>query len=152
MRTCTLVYSSKAKIQFTDDSIRSLTEKSSCNNALSGITGLLLYGSGNFLQVLEGNNSSIHILFERIRRDPRHDDCELLFEHTRDRRLFPKWNMGLLNLDGPGYTDGGTWDHIRSTLSGAGAVNGEQTDPVIGWIRQFMAHNGGGGGLAISAA
>lgn len=142
MRTSTLIYTSCSTEPVTTESLEELARISSRNNAASGITGLLLYGSGNFLQVLEGRRAAIDLIYDRICRDTRHVNCELLYQAVREGRLFPDWNMGALNLDGAEQSAGNGWDLIRMTLAKAGAENWQQTDPALVWVRQFIDHNG----------
>jgi hypothetical protein len=68
-------------------------------NARNGITGVLFYSAGQFVQLLEGDPDDIRHLFAKIERDPRHKNVRLLIERPTPKRLFPDWNMGLLNLD-----------------------------------------------------
>lgn len=142
MRTWTLIYTSQSTQVVSNESLQKLASVSARNNAATGLTGLLLYGSGNFLQVLEGRKPVIEMLYKRIRIDPRHDQCELIYQGEREGRLFPNWNMGALNLDGPDEQAGGS-ELISTALSEAGAVDWQEADPVLGWIRQFMKHNAG---------
>lgn len=142
MRTSTLIYTSCSTESVTAESLEELARISSRNNAASGITGLLLYGAGNFLQVLEGRRAAIDLIYDRICHDTRHANCELLYQAVREGRLFPDWNMGALNLDGPEQSASNGWDLISMTLAKAGAVNWQQTDPALVWVRQFIDRNG----------
>ena len=47
-------------------------------NARAGITGLMLFYEGVFLQVLEGPAAGVTSLLERIRRDRRHSSVIVL--------------------------------------------------------------------------
>lgn len=141
MRTSSLVYTSRSTRPVTMKVLQQLTEHASRKNALVGITGLLLYGSGNYLQVLEGNQASIKILYERIRKDKRHTAVELLCQHERESRLFPDWNMGQLNLDNPDMGAKSDWELISATLARSGSIDWQPADPVIAWVREFMQHN-----------
>ncbi|WP_062062381.1 BLUF domain-containing protein [Aquimarina longa] len=44
------------------------------NNKEIGIAGILIYSDGNFFQILEGEKEIVKMMFERIKRDPRHYD------------------------------------------------------------------------------
>ncbi|MBX2850820.1 MAG: BLUF domain-containing protein [Phycisphaeraceae bacterium] len=142
MLNATLIYTSKATTPVTMESLKQMAHQAALNNAQQSITGLLLYGSGHYLQVLEGNPTSLKRLYDRISKDTRHMSCDVLYEHKRVVKLFPKWNMGQLNLESPGLNAMSQWELISSTLSQAGAVDWKDTDPVIGWVREFMEHNG----------
>ena len=64
------------------------------NNADAHITGALIFNSGIFAQVLEGGRSDIEATFERIQRDPRHGDVQVLAFEPSAGRGFPSWSMG----------------------------------------------------------
>ena len=52
----------------------------------------------NFVQLLEGDTTAIHALFEKIATDPRHHRVRLLVLRPAEKRVFTRWNMGLLDL------------------------------------------------------
>ena len=68
------------------------------HNREDGITGMLLYSGGNFLQVLEGEQSTVRATYERICRDPRHSNITLLTEENVPERQFSSWSMGYRQL------------------------------------------------------
>ena len=63
-------------------------------NAEAGITGMLLYGGGKFLQVLEGEAEAVNETYLRIAQDPRHKNLNGLVEEEIERRHFERWTMG----------------------------------------------------------
>jgi hypothetical protein len=67
-------------------------------NAAAGITGLLLYMDGAFLQVLEGDASAVDDTYARIRADPRHWEARILLEQQTTVRAFGQWSMGFQRL------------------------------------------------------
>ena len=67
-------------------------------NAASGITGMLLYANGRFLQVLEGEHQAVDETFARICRDIRHEDTVLLSQEPIDTRQFGSWSMGFRHM------------------------------------------------------
>ena len=93
-----LVYYSRNRITGKPDEvareIAAILSTSQANNARVAITGALIFNSGIFAQVLEGNLSDVETTFERIQRDHRHGDVQVLaFERTPGRG-FPTWSMG----------------------------------------------------------
>ncbi len=66
----------------------------------AGVTGLLLFYDGHFMQLLEGEEHAVRDIFGRIAADPRHRDITVLFEEPIDERLFTDWTMGFQRLDG----------------------------------------------------
>jgi hypothetical protein len=68
-------------------------------NPGSGITGILCFGGGIFLQVLEGGRTAVNQLYARIQHDPRHQDVVLLhYEEILERR-FGGWTMGQVHMN-----------------------------------------------------
>ena len=63
-----------------------------------GITGILCYGGGIFLQAIEGGRMAVSELYGHIQRDVRHKDVVLLhYEEILERR-FGGWTMGQVNV------------------------------------------------------
>ena len=96
-----LIYVSTASDDYVGESeLENILEQSVRNNAADGITGMLLYSSGTFLQVLEGEESKIEECFARIQQDPRHHSLYVLERHAIERGSFSNWHMGF-KLLGP---------------------------------------------------
>ena len=92
-----LLYVSRA-VDTTPAAIEAILTQSRQHNPASGITGVLCYGGGIFLQAIEGGRSAVSELYGHIQRDARHKDVELLaFEEITERR-FGGWTMGHVNL------------------------------------------------------
>uniref|UniRef100_UPI0032B1793D BLUF domain-containing protein n=1 Tax=uncultured Aquincola sp. TaxID=886556 RepID=UPI0032B1793D len=67
-------------------------------NPRQGVTGVLCFSSGIFMQVLEGGRMAVNALYNKIVADPRHTDVVLLdYAEIRERR-FAGWSMGQVNL------------------------------------------------------
>ena len=78
--------------------IESILSQSREHNPATGITGVLCYGGGIFLQAIEGGRAQVSELFGHIQKDARHQDVVLLqFEEIAERR-FGGWSMGQVNL------------------------------------------------------
>lgn len=89
-----LVYVSEATVKFTEAEFAALLKTSQANNAVRGVTGILLFAAGNFIQVLEGPADAVQERYDVIATDPRHRRVSrLLCEATTDR-LFGQWSMG----------------------------------------------------------
>lgn len=94
-----LVYVSSAVRLFSGAQLRGLLVLSRRNNVAAGITGMLLYRQGNFIQVLEGGEAEVRDRFARICRDPRHRGVFVIDEGFADARCFPDWSMGFHDFD-----------------------------------------------------
>ncbi|WP_414662840.1 BLUF domain-containing protein [Horticoccus sp. 23ND18S-11] len=106
-----LVYVSSAVAPFSEADLLALLEHSRTNNARCGVTGLLLYHEGNFMQALEGPEPAVRSLHARIVTDPRHYGCITLIQGAIAARSFAGWSMGFRQLNvahadsAPGYSD-----------------------------------------------
>jgi hypothetical protein len=78
-----------------------LLKKSPARNAAAGITGLLLYKDGQFMQVLEGPEAAVKQTFDQISRRPEHHGIMVLIEEHTTERQFTDWSMAFQNLDLP---------------------------------------------------
>jgi len=96
-----LVYLSTAMVPFSKQDLLELLAKSRENNSKLGITGMLLFKNGNFLQVLEGEREKVRDLYHKIGRDPRHGKLIGLFEDSSTGPDFPDWSMGFHDLGSP---------------------------------------------------
>lgn len=137
-----MIYTSVASTRVTGASLRALAEGSARRNERIGVTGLLLYGSGNYFQLIEGSQSTVKSLYRRISTDDRHHDVRLLFEAKIADRVFPDWHMGQLNLDEPGLNPADFWDHAGHPQSPTRSQEATARDQAIAWIRQFMEQVG----------
>ncbi len=93
-----LLYASRAAAPLTAEIVDSILEQSRSHNVPHGITGMLCFSHELFIQVLEGSRKNVSELYNRIVRDPRHGEIQLLiFEEISERR-FADWTMGQVNL------------------------------------------------------
>jgi hypothetical protein len=106
-----LVYVSSAVNLFSEDQLKELLEVSRRNNGADGITGMLLYVEGNFIQVLEGEQPVVLKTHDRIAKDPRHTGLITLLQGDQAEREFADWSMGFKKVQAsdaaslPGYSD-----------------------------------------------
>jgi hypothetical protein len=96
-----LIYVSSATRPLTGDDIRTLLESSVRHNSTNDVTGMLLYASGSFLQVLEGDEAAIDEVFTRISADDRHHNIVVIARERVAARDFGSWSMGFrgVNVD-----------------------------------------------------
>ena len=92
-----LLYCSRA-VDSSPAAIESILSQSRQHNPASGITGILCYGGGVFLQAIEGGRMQVSDLFGHILRDARHKDVALLHYEEIFERRFGGWSMGQVNL------------------------------------------------------
>jgi hypothetical protein len=83
MELIRLVYMSSAARSFKDSYMQDILRYSRESNGRKGITGLLLFKSGNFIQILEGDSQVVDDLHLKIIDDPRHTGfCLLVKRYT----------------------------------------------------------------------
>ena len=68
------------------------------HNMANGITGILCYGGGIYLQALEGGRNQVNALYHQIANDERHRDVVILLYEEITERRFGGWTMGQVNL------------------------------------------------------
>ncbi|MEM7645854.1 MAG: BLUF domain-containing protein [Pseudomonadota bacterium] len=88
-----LIYMSTAVEPMQEDSLQKILEKAYEKNERLEITGALVYNSGHFLQLLEGDQDKVLKLYLQIAGDRRHENVVTLFQGTTHKRLFGHWTM-----------------------------------------------------------
>ncbi len=96
-----LTYASSATGPFSEEDLALLLAQCRENNSALGITGMLLYKDGNFMQVLEGEEEAVRKLYAKIEGDPRHNGTIPLLRGHQEKRQFPDWSMGFRDLESP---------------------------------------------------
>jgi hypothetical protein len=96
-----LVYVSSAVTPFSRQEQENLLSQCRERNLRDGITGLLLYKDGNFMQMLEGDKGAVEASFQRIKTDPRHHGIIRLIQGEVSSRDFSDWSMGFRDLGSP---------------------------------------------------
>ena len=89
-----VVYTSRATRAMSSAALDQLLLVARANNAMVGITGVLLYGGGRFFQYFEGNRSDVANVYARIRGSSLHTDLVELEYQQIPERLLRKWFMG----------------------------------------------------------
>lgn len=77
------------------------------NNGRDGLSGMLLYQDGVFVQYIEGPLEPLTATKDRILLDPRHTNVIRMTEGPANARLFPDWSMGFQDADRIGEHLGG---------------------------------------------
>jgi Sensors of blue-light using FAD len=91
-----LFYVSRVRHVLSEFEVRAILETSRRNNRRADITGCLLFSGRHFAQILEGEDSAVTELTNRVRADPRHIDMTIAFEKQIDTRRYQEWSMGYL--------------------------------------------------------
>ncbi|OIQ84093.1 blue light- and temperature-regulated antirepressor YcgF [mine drainage metagenome] len=89
-----LIYSSLPVVDVTESLLLEILDSAQPKNSDVGITGLLAFHNGRFIQLLEGSEEAVNRLYQVIRSDPRHTDLKLELNIKTAQRSVPSWNMG----------------------------------------------------------
>ena len=88
-----LVYLSDAAPSFQVSELPQLLTVSRANNERDGLTGLMIFHERRFFQVLEGDMNAVMTCFNRIMRDPRHENLFMIETTAAQTRAFGQWRM-----------------------------------------------------------
>lgn len=130
-----LLYASSAPRKFGDTELADLLALSRRNNEAAGISGMLLYADGNFIQYIEGPAEKVKGLYGRIALDPRHRNLAVLVEGDTDRRRFPDWSMGYRSLDRENSAALGRFELQRDAV--AERLADADLGPIVALMTQF---------------
>ena len=106
-----LTYLSTATRALGDSALADLLSTCREKNHALGLTGLLLYAGGHFIQTLEGEAGLVDGTYKLIVKDPRHRDVSIALREEISDRTFPDWSMGFETLTPeeacalPGFND-----------------------------------------------
>jgi len=94
-----LVYVSHAIEEFSLDQLLALLASSRSANEARGVTGVLFYLDGVFLQFLEGDSAAVDATMSRVKADARHRGLVVLSDNIVPLEpLLPEWKMGFYHL------------------------------------------------------
>lgn len=120
-----MIYVSSATKPMDTAALESLLSWSREKNTGKGLTGMLIYrystdaNKGYFIQMLEGEETEVRALYDKIKRDKRHHTVLPLGEGEIEGRMFSEWAMGFKNVD----------DALFSGLPGHARIGESAFDP-----------------------
>lgn len=120
-----LTYKSTATSSPGSADLQALVGKARTRNRSLGVTGMLLFEDGCFLQTLEGPPDKLDALWASIKRDTRHDHIEVLSEHIVPARLFSDWDLLL-------------YSRLDEARAGRARVLRSMPEAVSGYIDQLV--------------
>jgi hypothetical protein len=89
----TLTYRSRAASGLPPAGLEGLLARARLRNQSLGLTGMLLAAGDQFYHWLEGPPESVAEVWQDIKKDPRHEEIELIGHHHQSMRLFGDWAM-----------------------------------------------------------
>ena len=98
-----LVYLSRFARDLTPEDVQAIGRKSRQRNRERGVTGLLVCLGDIFFQVLEGSEAAVMELYsQKLLKDDRHKDVVCLRDESFETiRMFPDWDMNVIDLNDP---------------------------------------------------
>lgn len=88
-----IIYTSVASPELDRAELIRLLYHARTANEATELTGVLLQSEGRFYQVIEGRTWKLFATFQKIRRDLRHRDVEVVWERSIPQATFPSWPM-----------------------------------------------------------
>ena len=82
-----------------EPNVARILHKSRSNNAKNGLVGVLYFGNGCFFQCLEGDETAVNTLYQKLEADPRHQDIRLLSRKRITSQSFGNWAMKYVPID-----------------------------------------------------
>jgi hypothetical protein len=125
-----VTYLSRSLIPQTGSDIIELARSSLRNNRRLDVTGGLYFDDEHFFQTIEGPEASVAVLYDRIRRDPRHCDLHILHRGPIAERQFPRWSMKFVD---------GAWLRGAAARFGAEKLLRAQPDEVAERVAELAA-------------
>lgn len=89
------LYISHSTMDMSPEDLAKILRVSVVNNPKRGITGVLMYHEGMFMQYLEGPDDQVAETLAIIKDDPRHRNMFVLINDPIAERHFPDWAMAL---------------------------------------------------------
>ncbi len=84
---------------FGTDEINKILTKARAHNSSHAISGILLYRSEIFIQLLEGEEDKVKALYDKIKQDPRHSNVTDIAVIEGGSRIFTNWDMAYKEIN-----------------------------------------------------
>ena len=99
MHLIRLIYSSKARPDLGYEGLIKIRKTAVDHNRQVGISGILCYSDGVFLQALEGRRAVVSEVYHRIAADNRHSAVQVMSCDPISTRIFSDWAMKMVGAD-----------------------------------------------------
>jgi uncharacterized membrane protein (DUF373 family) len=123
-----LVYISVATAPMSKQDLTQLLQYCRQHNPQIGVTGMLFYGNGTFLQVLEGEERVIDELLDTIEQDPRHTGVQVIQRKAITEREYADWSMGFQQVS----------ERALRAANGAGLADFHEADFEARYLREHQ--------------
>ncbi|HEX2801578.1 MAG TPA: BLUF domain-containing protein [Phenylobacterium sp.] len=133
-----MAYLSTARVSFTQRDLDDILAASHRNNRRRGVTGMLCYYDGSFLQFLEGDATDVDAVYGHIASDPRHTGLISLYRQEIQQRLFSDWSMALARVDVIDPEQRAFCKGLRDLELGGAKEHRELVEPFLASFRAWM--------------
>jgi hypothetical protein len=121
-----LIYSSAAAPGLAAAQLEEMLAESRIRNRAHGITGVLVFVEGAFLQILEGQKAEVLKLMERIELDPRHSGVKVFYEEEVAECAFESWSMAYLS---PSAEEVAKWAELEGATTIGSVLAAIESNP-----------------------
>lgn len=104
-------------------------------NLAMGVSGVLFYFDGKFLQFIEGEETALRQLYAQIAADPRHTGIECLIDQPVEDPSFSGWNMDTFNLS---HMENVSVEVVRGVVDAYKANFKMKADRLVSIIKGFL--------------
>ncbi len=137
-----LIYTSTAKPTVDEVELYDILATSIRNNRKLDVTGLLIYHSGTFIQMLEGSRENVLQIYEAIKQDPRHFNVEQLISDVTDKRHFGEWHMALEVVHKKTFEEIPAYQHLEQSSAFLMGMNHDHLGiRLLGYFHQTYLTN-----------
>jgi hypothetical protein len=100
-----IIYLSQATRSLSDDELAKLLTQAREDNTRQGITGALVYGAGQFMQIIEGEEAALAMLYAKLLQDGRHGQVFKFADKPIAQRSFADWSMAFRPLSAEQFAE-----------------------------------------------
>jgi hypothetical protein len=100
-----IIYMSRGVAPMSEDELRTLLQQARQDNERYQITGALVYGDGQFMQVIEGEEKDLALLYAKLLNDPRHTNVVKLADKYIAARSFQDWSMAFRTVSDAAFAE-----------------------------------------------
>ncbi|MDD7934983.1 BLUF domain-containing protein [Actinomycetospora straminea] len=117
--------------------LEEIFELSRRKNTDLGLSGALLVWDDTFVQVLEGDETTVRDLYATIVADPRHEDVVLIEAGTVDGRVFGHWSMAHVSDDEGADLPAARGDEAPDVPHAVPRLQDERQEMVLDLMREY---------------
>jgi hypothetical protein len=120
-----------------EEALLALREKAMLNSRRPGITGVLIYRKGFFMQYIEGKESAVLDLYRQLRGTELHFNVRVLSHGPLQNRLFDNWSIRWVLDNEPGPSSESLIDLFETVLSSKSI----STNEISAVLRRFWKNS-----------